>query len=305
MKRPMPRPKTDASATFTKPRKARPVRLALKSKLMFEALEPRVLMSTTQALESAAASTLAAGGTQQQHSKLSESVAQPIRNLVAIDATLAAQGLTPANISADTQVIYLQPGADPLAQITAALAGTKGVQSVQIFTHGSSGQLDVGPDGSATVIDAQTLVADNSELAKWNRSLAPDAVIAIYGCDVAAGKGGQAFVKALARRTGATVAANTAATGAASLGGTWTLDYTAGKSEKVPAPNIDENFDGLLGAVTLAPGLARPLTSSRRPPPRWTRVFPQARAPPASRSARLRFKSRAVFTAAKMSWPSP
>ena len=82
--------------------------------------------------------------------------------------------------------------------------------------------------------------------------------ILIYGCDVAAGSKGQAFVTALAAATGADIAASTNSTGAISRGGDWVLESTTGAIETTALALA--SFDGLL---TTAPTIADSVTTPR------------------------------------------
>ena len=63
------------------------------------------------------------------------------------------------------------------------------------------------------------------------KSAFEDADILIYGCDVAAGSTGRAFIDLLAQLTEADVAASTDTTGASFLGGDWTLEAQTGSIE--------------------------------------------------------------------------
>ncbi|MCW3027325.1 MAG: outer rane adhesin like protein, partial [Solirubrobacterales bacterium] len=63
---------------------------------------------------------------------------------------------------------------------------------------------------------------------------APGADIEFWGCNVAQGSTGQAFVDTVHTLTGATVGASTDATGAAALGGNWVLEDTTGR-KRCPA----------------------------------------------------------------------
>lgn len=70
---------------------------------------------------------------------------------------------------------------------------------------------------------------------KWKSSLADDADILIYGCEVAAGLEGRLFIEQIARLTGADIAASTNLTGHAKAGADWILEAAAGS---VTAPTI-------------------------------------------------------------------
>jgi hypothetical protein len=217
-----------------------------------ELLEPRVLMSAAH--PTSAVNSAAYPGAAGSSLIASQTKTAGVRQLIAIDASLAAQGLVPSTVDATTRIVLLQPGVDPLQQITAALAPLSGVRSIQILTHGIAGELELsGATGTAAslVVDQQTLAADAPALAQWSKSTTSNATIALYGCDVAQGKVGRAFVQAFARRTGMETAASTDPTGPASLGGNWTLEYIAGGiAPLAPAPDV-VGYHGLLSGTTV------------------------------------------------------
>ncbi|MEM8874157.1 MAG: DUF4347 domain-containing protein [Planctomycetota bacterium] len=174
---------------------------------------------------------------------------QPVRRVVAIDAALAAEELSVLDDPA-TRVVLLT-GDDPLGQIGAALHGLRGVSAVHVITHGRSGALAL--DGR--LVDEVTLESAADELNAWSDALADDASILLYGCDVGAGETGSAFLKALARRTDATVAASDDPTGHAN---DWHLEQIVGDTAEVEAVEGIETlvdlsrFSGLLAAPTVS-----------------------------------------------------
>ena len=95
---------------------------------------------------------------------------------------------------------------------------------MHVISHGGPGHLQLG----SSVVDAVALreAADGFEV--WRRALTEDADLLVYGCDVAAGDGGRAFIDALSQLTGADVAASDDLTGSAALGGDWQLEYVTG-----------------------------------------------------------------------------
>ncbi len=141
-------------------------------------------------------------------------------NIEDIDALLAS-------IDSDVEVVLLDDSRDGLEQITETLAGRSQLQSVHIFGHGVDGAFQVG----GTWIDDLTLAWQSDLIASWQDSFAEDADLLLYGCNVASTADGQAFVEALADLTGADVAASIDATGHASLGGNWALEYRTGSIE--------------------------------------------------------------------------
>ena len=68
----------------------------------------------------------------------------------------------------------------------------------------------------------------------------------IYGCHFGAGTTGRLAVQALARATGADVAASDDLTGNAALGGDWDLEVTEGDVAVQPLATLQEGFTGVL-----------------------------------------------------------
>jgi Domain of unknown function (DUF4347)/FG-GAP-like repeat len=126
-----------------------------------------------------------------------------------------------------TEVHVLDPEQDAIQQITDALQGRSGIRSLQIVSHGAPGSLHLGQD-QVTTATFQTYA---EQLASWQTALTADADILLYGCNVAEGELGQAFVQTLSQLTGTDVAASTDLTGSSALGGDWTLEYQAGEIE--------------------------------------------------------------------------
>src|SRR5262249_38405308 len=116
---------------------------------------------------------------------------------------------------------------DPLQQISQTLAGRHGLDAVQIVSHGRAGALELG----ATLLDQAALDAAARQVASWGNALTPTGDLLLWGCDVAAGAAGQAFVNRFAPLPGADVAASTDDTGSAARGGNWNLEYRTGPVE--------------------------------------------------------------------------
>ncbi|KAG0775295.1 hypothetical protein G6F22_013407 [Rhizopus arrhizus] len=126
--------------------------------------------------------------------------------------------------SHDTEIIVLDGRYDGVDQITQILAQHKDLAAVQIMSHGSVGSLTLG---TATLGEGQ-LDTYKEQLRAWGDALSEDGDILLYGCNVAAGRAGVAFVDSLSAITRADVAAATHTVGSAALGGDWVLDYRNG-----------------------------------------------------------------------------
>ena len=122
------------------------------------------------------------------------------------------------------EILVLDNQHDGIRQISEALATHHHLDAVHILSHGADGRLLLG-DGW---LDNNTLQASREAVAAWSASLNPGADLLFYGCDLAAGSEGQALLKTLQALTGADIAASDDATGHATLGGDWTLEYQAG-----------------------------------------------------------------------------
>ena len=174
--------------------------------------------------------------------------------IIFVDASVAGlQALL--NEHQQAEVIVLDPHRDGVEQIATALAGRTGVDAIHILSHGDAGKLHLGD----ATLDQQGINGQYAdELAVIRSALTDNADILIYGCDVAAGSKGQAFVTALAAATGADIAASINSTGAVSRGGDWVLESTTGAIEAT-ALTLD-SFDGVL---TTAPTITDSVTVAR------------------------------------------
>lgn len=132
-----------------------------------------------------------------------------------------------AAVTPGTEVHVLDRTQDAIAQITNVLLGRSDISSLHIVSHGDPGELELGN----STLSLQTLPTYASQIQSWATALTADADILLYGCNVAQGTLGQAFVQMLGHLTQADIAASTDITGA---DGNWTLEYQSGA---IAAPN--------------------------------------------------------------------
>ncbi|MCP5417619.1 MAG: DUF4347 domain-containing protein [Chromatiaceae bacterium] len=125
------------------------------------------------------------------------------------------------------QIYLLDAERDGVAQIGEVLADHRGIEALHILSHGNAGGLQLGSSwlNGGNVEDYSALFE------QWSHSLAEEADLLLYGCDLAAGGEGKALVDAIAVLTGADVAASINPTGHAALGGDWELEYRVGGIE--------------------------------------------------------------------------
>ncbi|GAB1541341.1 hypothetical protein NUACC21_40120 [Scytonema sp. NUACC21] len=147
-------------------------------------------------------------------------------NIVFIDTAVSDYQNLISGVKPGSRIVILDPTKDGIAQITESLQEGK-YQSVHIVSHGAKGTLQLG----ATQLNSDTLNLYTKQLQQWANALTDDANILLYGCDVASGEIGQAFVQELAQITGADVTASDDTTGSAQFGGDWDLEVKTGQIE--------------------------------------------------------------------------
>ena len=114
-----------------------------------------------------------------------------LRHLVIVDTGVANYQQLQQGASKEAEFLVLHPQQDGIAQITAWLQGRQ-IHSLQILTHGSSGQLQLGN----SQLNLANLSSYATQLQQWQVT-----EIALYSCDVAASATGQEFVQQLAAVT--------------------------------------------------------------------------------------------------------
>ena len=148
------------------------------------------------------------------------------------------------------EVVLLEAGQNGLAQMAEWARTHSGYDAIHVLSHGATGRLRLGSDTvdltSLNDVDVQT------QLAALGQSLTAAGDLLIYGCEVAKGEAGLAFIHALATVTGADVAASDDATGAAAKGGDWELEKSRGIIEAMSAAVDMNDFDATLADKTFS-----------------------------------------------------
>jgi hypothetical protein len=150
--------------------------------------------------------------------------------IVFLDAQVAQHPALLALLPTGVDAVVLDAGSDGLAQMGLHLVGRTGLTAIHIVSHGSPGRLSLGN----TTVSSASLLSHGPALRAIGQSLAPDGDLLIYGCQVAAGREGRAFLAALAALTGAHVAASEHLTGATALGADAGLEVRVGNPSSVP-----------------------------------------------------------------------
>jgi glucose/arabinose dehydrogenase len=144
-------------------------------------------------------------------------------NLVILSGNIADVDTLIAGVNADYEVAVLDSSQDGVAQISQILASHTGLTSLHIVSHGAAGSLHLG----GTNLNVTNLDSYSGQIQNWSSAFAPGADILLYGCDVAAGVGAD-FVQQISQLTGTDVAASVNATGSATAGGDWDLEFATG-----------------------------------------------------------------------------
>ncbi|MDJ0803562.1 MAG: DUF2341 domain-containing protein, partial [Desulfobacterales bacterium] len=157
----------------------------------------------------------------------------PGRELVLINSNLAGTDQLITDLSASdrlntVEVVLLDAERGGIAQVNAILSARANLAAVHVLTHGSEGQIQLGNEW----LNSATLQENRHSVAGWGDALTETGDFLFYGCDIAADSLGESLLNTIADLTGADVAASNDATGHASKGGDWTLEYTTGVIEK-------------------------------------------------------------------------
>ena len=147
----------------------------------------------------------------------------------------------------DLEFVLIDAGRDGIRRITDTLAQKSELDAIHIVSHAADGAVQLGN----ARLDLQTLIKRSGAIKKWGEALTDSGDILFYGCDLAASTEGKSLVDALARLTGADVAASEDPTGAAARGGDWELEFKRGGVETAGLSARDEAWDYTLAAFTV------------------------------------------------------
>jgi N-acetylneuraminic acid mutarotase len=148
----------------------------------------------------------------------------PGRQVVFFESGVADYRVLQKGLAAGADAVVLDGGGDGLAEMAAFLKGRHDLTAIHIVSHGAPGALELG----TATLDEQALKTDAAAVTALGAALAPHGDLLLWGCNVADGSAGQTFVRDLAGRSGANVAASARPVGAADLGGSWELQARVG-----------------------------------------------------------------------------
>jgi hypothetical protein len=145
-------------------------------------------------------------------------------SIIIIDSRVTDWQSLVGNVSPDIAILVLDPTFDGIDQIADAVAGYTNLDAIHIISHGSAGSLSLG----SSTLDSSNIADYSNQLASIGNALNATGDILLYGCNVAQGDAGVAFVNQLATLSNADIAASNNLTG---QGGDWALEVASGPIE--------------------------------------------------------------------------
>ncbi|NES03226.1 MAG: DUF4347 domain-containing protein [Okeania sp. SIO2F4] len=145
-------------------------------------------------------------------------------SVIFVDSNIADYQSLVNSVEPGTEVVVLDTNRNGVEQITEVLANYDNLDSVQILSHGDSAVLQLGNSS----LDNGNIESYENQLQQWGKALSENGDILLYGCNVAEGEQGQAFINRLGEITAADIAASEDLTGSSDLGGDWVLEATTG-----------------------------------------------------------------------------
>ncbi|WP_449420984.1 DUF4347 domain-containing protein, partial [Phormidium nigroviride] len=180
---------------------------------------------------------------------LPEELTMQNQQILFIDSAVKDFSNLVLSVKLGTKVIVLDTTRNGIEEITSVLENSSSISSIHIVSHGKPANLQLG----STELNSENIEANSHLLQKWSSAFRDKGEILLYGCNVAAGKTGEAFVQKIAELTGADVAASTDITGSPSKGGNWILEYATGLIEAALAfePAAMEAYAHALATFTV------------------------------------------------------
>lgn len=142
------------------------------------------------------------------------------KSFVFVDAHLEDLETLSMHFPHETKVCLLKSDENLLTQIATQLEGHSNVAIIHLITHGRSGEILLGKNG----VSLETLPLYGKELLTISSAMSESGELFLYGCEIAHGTRGAAFVGMLQDITGLKIAASTHKVGHSKLGGSWDLD---------------------------------------------------------------------------------
>ncbi|MFD2641623.1 DUF4347 domain-containing protein [Pseudomonas japonica] len=208
---------------------AAPLLVALEPRIMFDASVAVVAQEADQATAEPAKDSTSADNASpaaaSADTRASSSDSSQRQEVVFVDGQVGNVNQMLTGLSPNAEIVVLDPSKDGLQQMADYLKGRENLDAIHLLSHGADGTVQAG-----NVWLAQSNLAQHSAaLESIGAALKADGDLMLYGCKVGDSSQGQAFIDALAQITGADVAASADDTGAAALGGNWSLERSSGQ----------------------------------------------------------------------------
>jgi len=170
----------------------------------------------------------------------------PVSEVVVMDASLRPFNLPVALAPHQRLVMVDAPPGQGLNAVAAALRPYRHLSALHILAHGQPGHLFLGQ----TDISRDWLRQHPNEVAAWQRALRPQADLLIYGCEVAQGEAGTAWLETWRDRLAVDVAASQRPIGGRAWGGHNELEERLGEVETPPLAGLGD-WPLLLAQITV------------------------------------------------------
>ncbi|MGO2127430.1 MAG: Ig-like domain-containing protein, partial [Pseudoalteromonas prydzensis] len=150
--------------------------------------------------------------------------ANAIKHLIIIDAAVPDKNLLYKQRYSATEIVELRADESGIKQLEALLGGYRDLQSVSIFSHGRSGEVQLGNSTINTAV-----VETNAQFMRvFKGAIRSGGDVFFYGCDVGKDTQGEQFLTLFSQATDLDVAASNDLTGNSSKGGDWDLEVIKG-----------------------------------------------------------------------------
>ena len=172
------------------------------------------------------------------------------REIAFVDPGVSDLDLLFAGLRPEVEAVMLSDSQPASAQIAHELRGRSGLEAIHIIAHGRAGEVSF----SSGALSLVAVEEQAPELRSIGQALETDGRLLLWSCHTGNGDSGEMFVDALARASGATVAAARGLVGAASQGGEWILHERPNASHgRAPLTALGiAGYAGVMAVKTIA-----------------------------------------------------
>ncbi|NQZ58813.1 MAG: DUF4347 domain-containing protein, partial [Lentisphaeraceae bacterium] len=128
------------------------------NRVLFEQLEPRILMSATPAPQDNDAAEI-----QVQETANIQQAEQLITEIAFVDTSVENYQALLAGIDKTVEIVEIHSDEDGLQKISETLAAREGISAIHIISHGAAGEIDLG----STTLNAANIDDYKDQLQLW------------------------------------------------------------------------------------------------------------------------------------------